>query len=316
MKNYRYAAEEGRVALREILLGFLPEAGRFPTPIEGFALHRYDHSDTAKPHFYNPILIVAVQGKKWVRIGINDISFGEHTCFIAGVNMPVTSCLLEATPEMPYLSMSLDLDRHLMAALAAKTPPPIEYNTDTAVGAAVQELTQELLDAFLRMIELLDQPEQAKTLGALIYQEIHYRLLATPFGHQLRLLNSVGSQSHKINQAILWLRENYREALQVDKLAATLNMASSTLYKNFKEVTTLSPLQYQKRLRLDEAQRLMLVENCDVIQAALMVGYESANQFSREYKRLFGEPPRKNVVTIRTGRQASLETGVGRSSRS
>lgn len=303
MKNYRFSAEEGRAALREILLGLLPEAGRFPTPIEGFTLHRYDHPDTAKPHFYNPILIVAVQGKKWVRIGIKDISFGEHTCFIAGVNMPVTSCLVEATPQMPYLSMSLDLDRHLMAALAAKTPQPSQYNADTALGAAVQALSPGLLDAFLRMLELFDQPEQAKALGALIYQEIHYRLLTTPFGHQLRLLNIVGSQTNKIDQAITWLRENYREILQVDKLAETLNMAPSTLYKYFKEVTSLSPLQYQKRLRLDEAQRLMLVEHYDVIQAALAVGYESANQFSREYKRLFGEPPRKNVVNIKTGRQ-------------
>ncbi len=303
MKNYRFSAEEGRATLREVLLGLLPEAGRFPTPIEGFALHRYDHPDTAKPHFYNPILIVAVQGKKWVRIGIKDISFGEHTCFIAGVNMPVTSCLVEATPQIPYLSMSLDLDRHLMAALAAKTPQPSQYNADTAMGAAVQALSPELLDALLRMLELLDQPEQAKALGALIYQEIHYRLLTTPFGHQLRLLNTVGSQTNKIDQAITWLRENYREVLQVDQLAETLNMAPSTLYKYFKEVTSLSPLQYQKRLRLDEAQRLMLVEHYDVIQAALAVGYESANQFGREYKRLFGEPPRKNVVNIKTGRQ-------------
>lgn len=303
MKNYRFAMEDGRAALKEILLGLLPEAGRFATPIEGFALHRYDHSDTAKPHFYNPILIVAVQGKKWVRMGIKDISFGEHTCFIAGVNMPVSSCLMEATPEMPYLSMSLDLDRHLMAALAAKTPPPIEFNADTATGAAVQTLSRELLDAFLRLLELLEKPEQAQALGALIYQEIHYRLLTTPFGHQLRLLSTVGSQSNKIDQAIIWLRENYREILQVDQLAAQLNMAPSTLYKHFKEVTTLSPLQYQKRLRLDEAQRLMLVENLDVTQAALMVGYESANQFGREYKRLFGEPPRKNIVNIKTRRQ-------------
>lgn len=303
IKNYRFAAEDGRVALRDGVRELLPEAGRFPTPIEGFTLHRYDHSDTAKPQFYKPILIVAVQGRKWVRMGINDFSFGEYTCFIAGVNMPVTSCLLEATPDMPYLSLSLDLDKHLMAALAAKTPQPIEYNSETAAGAAVQELSPELLDAFLRMLELLDKPEHAKALGALISQEIHYRLLTTPFGYQLRLLNAVGSQSNKVDQAIMWLRDNYRETLQVDKLAGKLNMAPSTLYKYFKKITTLSPLQYQKRLRLDEAQRLMLVEGCDVIQAALMVGYESANQFGREYKRLFGEPPRKNVVSIKTGRQ-------------
>ena len=304
MKYARYTFEDGCRALRQTLRGLLPEAGRFSTPIDGFSLHRYDRADTATPHFYDPILIVAVQGKKWVRIGIQDLSFGEHTCFIAGVNMPVTSCLVEATPQQPYLSMSLALDRGLMATLAAKLPTPLEYGADSAVGAAVQALDSQLLDAFLRLLELLDKPDQAQALGELIYQEIHYRLLMTPFGHQLRLLNTLGSQSNKIDQAVIWLREHYRETLQVDQLAARLNMASSTLYKHFKEVTTLSPLQYQKRLRLDEAQRLMLVEQYDVIQAAFAVGYESANQFGREYKRLFGAPPRQNVVSIKAGRSS------------
>lgn len=302
MKYARYTFEYGSLALRETLRGLLPESGRFSTPIDGFALHRYDRADTATPHFYDPILIIAVQGKKWVRIGIQDLSFGEHTCFIAGVNMPVTSCLVEATPQQPYLSMSLALDRGLMAELAAKLPSPIEYGADSAIGAAVQALDPELLDAFLRLLELLDKPDQAQALGELIYQEIHYRLLMTPFGQQLRLLSTQGSQSNKIDQAVIWLREHYRETLQVDQLAARLNMAPSTLYKHFKDVTTLSPLQYQKRLRLDEAQRLMLVEHYDVIHAALAVGYESANQFGREYKRLFGAAPRTNVVNIKAGR--------------
>lgn len=302
MKNYRFAFEDSRRALKEILLKRLPEAGRFPTPIDGFVLHRYDDADTAKPHFYNPILIVAVQGKKWARIGTEDVSFGESNCFIAGVNMPVTSCLMEATPDKPYLSMSLELDRELMAVLAPKIPAGAAYDARSARGAAVQTLGPELLDAFLRMLELLDQPDQAKALGALINQEIHYRLLSTSFGYQLRLLNTLGTQSNKIDQAIRWLRENYRETLKVEDLAALLNMAPSTLYKHFKEITALSPLQYQKRLRLDEAQRLMLVDDCDVNQAASGVGYESANQFSREYKRLFGDSPRRSVVKIKTGR--------------
>lgn len=302
MKNHRFAFEESRMALRMELLRRLPEAGRVPTPIEGFVLHRYDDSDIAKPHFYHPILIVAVQGRKWARIGIEDFSFDENNCFIAGVNMPITSCLLEATPDAPYLSMSLDLDRELMVTLAADIPPCTEYNARDEVGAAVQTLTPELLDALLRMLELLGQPEQAKVLGALISHEIHYRLLTSPFGHQLRLLNTLGTKNNKIDQAIRWLRENYRETLHVEELAALLNMAPSTLYKHFKEITTLSPLQYQKRLRLDEAQRLMLVDHCCVNQAASCVGYESANQFGREYKRLFGDSPRKNVVKIKAGR--------------
>ena len=223
--NYRFDLEKSRATLRDILLERLPQGGAFPTPIDGFTLHRYNGTDIAKPHFYDPILIIAVQGKKWVRIGTEDISFGEHNCFIAGVNMPVTSCLLEATEDMPYLSMSLKLDRSLMASLAAKIPPPKGYSAYSAAGAAVQEISPELLDAFLRMLELLDKREHAEALGALICQEIHYRLLTTPFGNQLRLLNTLGSQSNQINQAILWLRENYRESLHVEELAGRLNMA-------------------------------------------------------------------------------------------
>ena len=297
MDNYRFDFDTSLAALKEILLRRLPEAGDFPTPVEGFVLHRYDSEDMSKPHFYDPILVIAVQGKKWVRIGMKDIPYGERTCFIAGVNMPVSSCVLEASEDTPYLSMSLDLDRSLLATLAAKIPPPEECVACCAAGAAVQEISPELLDAFLRLLELPDDnPEQARMLGALIRQEIHHRLLMTPFGHQLRMLNTLGSQSNQINRAIVWLRENYRESLHVEELAERLNMAPSTFHKHFKEITTISPLQYQKRLRLGEAQRLMLADNYDVIQAAFAVGYESANQFNREYKRLFGDSPRKDIT--------------------
>lgn len=299
-ENYRFDFEKSRTTLRDILLKRLPQGGAFPTPINGFVLHRYNSKDTSKPHFYNPILIIAVQGKKWVRIGMEDVPFGEHTCFITGVNMPVSSCVLEATEDMPYLSMSLELDRSLLATLASKTPPSTEYRAHSSVGAAVQAISPELLDAFLRMLELLDNPEQAKALGPLICQEIHYRLLTTPFGNQLRLLNTLGSQSNQINQAIIWLRENYKKSLFVEELAGKLNMAPSTFHKHFKEITTLSPLQYQKHLRLGEAQRLMLTDSHNVAQAALAVGYESSNQFNREYKRLFGESPRKDIIKMKT----------------
>lgn len=298
-ENYRFDFEKSRAILRDILLMRLPKEGKFLTPINGFALHRYNNTDISRPHFYDPLLIIAVQGKKWVRIGSEEVPFGEHNCFIAGVNMPVSSCLLEATEDMPYLSMTLELDRSLMATLAAKNPPPAENRAHSAIGAAVQAISPELLDAFLRMLELLDDPEQAQALGPLICQEIHYRLLATPFGNQLRLLNTLDSQSNRISQAILWLRENYKESLLVEELADRLNMAPSTFHKHFKEITTLSPLQYQKNLRLCEAQRLMLTDNYNVAQAAIAVGYESSNQFNREYKRLFGDSPRKDIIKMK-----------------
>lgn len=307
-ENYRVDFEKSRAALKKVLLQRLPEAGTCLTPVDGFALHRYDSGDAPKPRFYDPVIIVVVQGKKWARIGAEDIPYGEHTCFIAGVNMPVSSCVMEASEEKPYLSMSLNLDKSLIATLAAKVPPSAEYGACSSTGAVVQPVGPELLDAFLRLLELTEKPEQAKVLGDLVYQEIHYRLLTSPFGRLLRTLNTLGSQSNQIAQALTWLRENYNKALHVEELAAHLNMAPSTFHKHFKEITTVSPLQYQKQLRLTAAQRLMLSDNYDVTQAAFAVGYESSTQFNREYKRLFGESPRKDVMKIRgagNGRQTA-----------
>ncbi len=157
-----------------------------------------------------------------------------------------------------------------------------------------------MLDAFLRLAELIEKPQEASIMGGLLLREIHYRLLSGPFGRMLRSLNTFGTPGHQITRAVCWLKENYKEPLRVEELAGRMNMAPSTFHKYFKDVTTLSPLQYQKRLRLSEAQRLLLANECDVAEAAYAVGYESAAQFNREYKRLIGQPPRKAVANRRS----------------
>lgn len=297
----RFPFERNLELLKRMLVNHLTEPGVIVTPVQGLKLHRFDHADMAKPHFYNPILIIAVQGRKWVRIGDNDHVFGGNNGFISGVNMPVSSCLMEATADNPYLSMSLELDSSLIATLAQRVPIPSQDGDATAFGATVQPVGPDLLDAFLRMMELIDKPEYADMLGPLIYQEIHFRLLMTPFGNQLRRFSALGSKSNLIKEAMSWLIAHYKESFSTEDLAARINMAPSTFHKHFKEVTTLSPLQYQKHLRLAEAQRLMLVDRYTASQAAFAVGYESANQFSREYKRLFGESPKKSVSGLTAG---------------
>ena len=308
-QNYRVNFEKSRAALREILLRRMPENGSYETSVEGLVLHRFNGSADPKPQIYEPMIIVVAQGKKRVRIGATDIAYGENTCFVSGVNMPVSSCVVEASEDTPYLSMSFNLDRGLIATLAAQVPPLSDSMVYSSAGAAVQEIGPELLDAFLRLLELSDKPEEAQVLGPLIGQEIHYRLLTSPFGNQLRSLNMFGSQSNQISKAITWVKNNFKKPLHVEELAGRLNMAPSTFHKHFKEITTLSPLQYQKRLRLSEAQRLMLAGDYDVTQAAFAVGYESAAQFNREYKRLFGESPRKDVMKIKV--VASGEQSIG-----
>lgn len=275
--------------------------GSVQTEIDSFQLHRQVSNDDPKPHFYQPVIIVVAQGKKRVRIGGREHHFGDNLCFVSGVDMPVESCVMEASLDRPYLSMSLKLNPALIAALASQVPPQTSLSgAGLSPGAIVQALEPDLLDAFLRLLELLDKPQQVPVMGELLLREIHYRLLCGPFGGLLRSLNTFGSQSNQIARAVAWLKDNYKAPLLVEELAALMNMAPSTFHKHFKGVTALSPLQYQKRLRLGEAQRLMLDGDCDVTQAAFAVGYESATQFIREYKRLFGEPPRKNIVGLKT----------------
>ena len=295
----RVDVEKSRVALKEKLQQLMPAPGTYPSNMDGLALHRFDGNSDPSPGFYQPVIIVVAQGRKRVRIGAEEILYGEHTCFVAGVNMPAASCVVEATADKPYLSLSLELDKTVIADLVTKVSPTAAYGVSVARGAMVQDIGPELLDAFLRLLELAEKPERDPVMSSLLFQEIHYRLLTSPFGNHLRLLNTLGSQSNQITRAISWLKDNFKEPLSIEALAGRLNMAPSTFHKHFKELTTLSPLQYQKRLRLSEAQRLMLTDGHDATQAAFAVGYESATQFNREYKRLFGESPRKDVVRMK-----------------
>lgn len=298
-ENTRVDADKNWSILRKKLLALTQSApGAHQTAIDGFVLHRQVGNDDPKPRFYEPVIIVVAQGEKWVRIGEEEHHFGENLCFVTGVDMPASSCVMSASRERPYLSMSLALNRSLIADLASKVPPSSSRNGNLCRGAVVQNLEPDLLDAFLRLAELAEKPEQIPVMSGLLLREIHYRLFVSPFGDILRSLNTFGSRGNYIAQALSWLKDNFKEPLRVEDLAGRMNMAPSTFHKHFKDVTTLSPLQYQKRLRLGEAQRLMLSSGCDVTQAATAVGYESATQFIREYKRLFGESPRRDVVRL------------------
>ncbi len=281
-----------------ILQSTSSRSGVYPTPVKGFQFYRQTSNADPKPSFYKPVVIVVVQGKKWVRIGQEEHHYGENICFVCGVDMPASSCVMVASEEKPYLALSLYLDAGLITSLA----PRIPHKTTEAGffrGAALQELEPDLLDSFVRLVELTKTPEQIPVMEELLIREIHYRLLTSSFGNVLRTLNTFGSQGHQITRAIAWLKEYYKEPLLVEDLASRSNMAPSTFHRYFKDITTLSPLQYQKRLRLDEAQRLMLSGEYDVTQAAMAVGYESVTQFIREYKRLFGEPPRRNIMKMK-----------------
>ncbi|MDL2283530.1 AraC family transcriptional regulator [Oxalobacter sp. OttesenSCG-928-P03] len=252
------------------------------------------------PHLTGcPTISVLLQGRKRTVVGNRSYDYGEGQSLVNSLDLPSTNYVYDASQEKPFLVMALAVNKQLATQLAAEIPPPARSLPETEKNVSIASVDADVLDAFLRLLELLDKPEQVPVLAPMIIREIHYRMLIGPQGGFLRQVNTLGSQSNQISQAITWLKDNYREPLQVDELAKKVNMATSTFHRHFKEVTTLSPLQYQKRLRLYEAQRLMLVENEYAANACLAVGYESPTQFNREYKRLFGEPPSRNVSKVR-----------------
>jgi AraC-like DNA-binding protein len=298
-ENDRRGLERTKSLLKEKLVQWMPGSGRYPTAIEGLTIIRRDEVNQPENCFHKPLVGVIVQGFKRSIIGSEEYCYGENHCLVAGVDLPSVSYITVASPERPFLGLSLSLDKHLVTQLAAEIPPSSRPGNGSYKGISVAEVDPDVLDAFLRLIELNEKPEQIRVLAPMIIREIHYRLLVGPQGERLRMVNTLGTQTNQIARGITWLRDNYKEPLQVDELARKVNMATSTFHRHFREVTTLSPLQFQKRLRLYEAQRLMLAENEDAAVAAVAVGYESPTQFNREYKRLFGAPPHSHVSRLK-----------------
>lgn len=284
--------------LREALLKRMPEPCDYPTPITGFVLHRRDEVNKPENCFNKPILAVTIQGSKRTVVGNEEYRYGAGNCLVAGVDMPNMSYITDASPEKPYLVISLDLDSHLTAQLAAQIPPK-KKTPDSFSGAIVAPTDPEIVKACLRLVELLDKPDQIALLAPITVQDIHLLLLLGPQGSLLKAINTNGSQSNQIFRGINWLRDNFMLPLDVANLAKKVNMAPPTFRKHFKAVTSMSPTQYLKHLRLYEAQRLMLENEKDATSAGYAVGYESLAQFNREYKRLFGDPPQRNVSTLR-----------------
>lgn len=220
--------------------------------------------------------------------------FQRGRFLIVSIDLPITSHVLEASPDKPFLSLALDLDPDLVFGLLQGMGPAPEP-APSGPGIHLSEGTPELLDAFLRLLRCLEAPADADVLGPMLRREITYRLLRTEYGPLVRQLGVAGSRVQRIAKAVARLRERFDEPLRIEDLARLVNMSPSSFHKHFKEITTLSPLQFQKELRLQEARRLLRVEGLDAATAAFRVGYESPSHFSREYARHFGQPPIRDI---------------------
>ena len=218
---------------------------------------------------------------------------------VTSVDLPAVSGVIEASKEKPYLALSLKLDQRAIAEMMVDCHLPQPRRSRQSVGSSSGEGTLPLFEAFYRLVALLDEPDDIPILAPLIQREILYRLVMSDQGTRLRQIASAGSPSHQIAWAIGWLKAHFAEPLRIDDLAARMHMSPSTFHHHFRSLTAMSPLQYQKWLRLTEGRRLMLSERLDAASASIRVGYESPSQFSREYRRQFGAPPSRDVASLR-----------------
>lgn len=271
-----------------------------PTPISSLSFFRREMPMPPSICLVAAGIVLVVQGEKQMLVGGEAYPYDIHHFLITSLDLPANSQIVSASPEKPCLGLVLKLDLRIMAELIAQggLPLPAERSNDRSVG--IGTVTPVLLEPFKRLLDLLDEPETIPVLAPLIEREIHYRLLKSDQAARLWQIASVGSQGHRVAKAIDWLKVNYTATLRIEDLAAHAQMSPSSLHHHFRQLTAMSPLQYQKWLRLNEARRLMLNEDLDAASAAFGVGYESPSQFSREYTRLFGAPPKRDIEGLRS----------------
>lgn len=281
-----------------IIAGHTSEDGFHATPIERVTLVRSSTVTMPMPNIYRPQLCLVAQGQKEVTLGDHLFRYAPGRYGVVTYDLPATGHVIEATPAKPYLCLYLDFDPVMLGDLAARVPPPPDAPSPP-IGKTVSDAGAGLLDAALRLLRLLDDPAARPVLAPLVEQEILYHLLAGPNGARMRHITSSQGRVAQVGRAIAWIGQNFRERFSIERLAAEVGMSPSSLHEHFRAVTAMTPLQFQKQLRLQDARSQMLIEDIDVATAALRVGYESASQFSREYRRHFGEPPARDIARLR-----------------
>ncbi|WP_199054060.1 AraC family transcriptional regulator [Aquitalea sp. ASV15] len=294
--------------LAETIGRWIDSEGDCATAIGSLQLFRRDAPSDACACMVESSVVFVVQGAKQLLVGEQAFAYNTERFLLNSLDVPARSQVLEASPQHPCLGLVFKLNMGVMAEIIAQNslPPPREcvQESSTTLGS----MTPVLLESFTRLLGLLDEPEAIAVLAPLIEREIHYRLLTSDLAARLWQITSVGSHSHRIARAVHWLRRHYAQPMSIEELAAHVQMSASTLHHHFRLLTAMSPLQYQKWLRLNEARRLMLNEGLDASTAAFQVGYESPSQFSREYRRLFGVPPRRDIEGMRDKAQPSRAT--------
>ncbi|NHQ92451.1 AraC family transcriptional regulator [Janthinobacterium lividum] len=286
-----------------LIIRHAPRTGDFTTAIGNLTFHRQSSVTESLFHAARPSVAIIAQGAKDVTLGSETFHYSRMQYLLTSVDLPVQVRVVEASVDKPHLCVVLGIDIADVAALLDSesdgSGTAQQKLLPATRGISVSDVSAELLDAMLRLVRLLDKPGEIATLAPLIRRELTYRLLNGPVGARLRHMALASSQSHQVGQAIDWIKHNYCEPLRIEHLAGMANMSMSSLHHHFKAITAMTPMQYQKLLRLQEARRLMLVEQIDAGTAGYRVGYASESQFSREYSRQFGRAPMRDVGQVR-----------------
>jgi len=273
--------------------------GVHATAIAPLEFMRECHPVAAMPDVSEPLLAIVIQGQKELWLNEEIFRYGVAQYLVLSLDLPVSACVTEATPTQPYLGFKLKLDPVHFCEIIAQTQPCISQK-EPVKGWFVSNAEPSLLDCALRLTKLLDTPQDISFLAPMIMREMYYRLLMGEQSEAVRQIATAGSTMQRIAEVIKHIKAELTKPLQVEDLAEQVNMSVSSFHRHFKTVTSMSPLQYQKQLRLLTARQIMLAENADATQAAYQVGYESPSQFSREYARMFGAPPIRDIKRLRT----------------
>ena len=286
--------------LANLVARYAPHDGAFPLRLPGTFVVRRSHM-TTEPMYatMRPAVCIVAQGAKVVMVGRDVVEYDPAHVLVLAVDLPISSQVIRASRKEPYLGFILDLDPARVAELTTRVFPHGVRKPSDVRGLYVGHSTDGLVDAVTRLLDLMADPEEAEMLGPLVVDEIVIRLLRTAVGPRVAQIGQPKSGVQRIGEAVCWIRAHFAQPITVDEMAASVHMSASSFHERFKAVTSLSPLQYQKVLRLHEARRLMLFQKMDASDASHRVGYLSPSQFSREYARFFGSAPTKDIARVR-----------------
>jgi AraC-like DNA-binding protein len=299
--------KDHRSELARLIDRFSPRDGVHPSPVPGTYCAKFSETKPRAKRHWHAYLGIIIQGSKEIVLGREVYRLEELHYTAAPIDLPVINCINGASRERPFLALLIEFDPLILSEIASQLEKEIpKERADSSRGLFVGKASDKMMEAALRLVRLFETPEDAPVLGRLAVKEMFYHLLKGPDGSAIRQFARSGSKTHKISQAIYTLRADMSETVDVAALAKTASMSRSAFFDHFKEVTSMSPIQYQKRLRLLEARRLMTEEGESAEGSAFKVGYESSSQFSREYSRMFGSSPLRDAAKIRkTGRAVS-----------